>query len=156
GRALGHGRDRRAQPCRDVEEPPRAALAPVQVEDAAEHASPCQSLEPWLERGEEPRVSEDPRGMLAGPPRVRPRDARRGLRRAVLVAGQAAVAGRSALELVPVDAEPLGPVAEDDELDVARQEIDDLRQRAEQDRAEHDVPERETKLPPECLDLVDA
>src|ERR1019366_5501336 len=150
---LAERRDGGEKPRGQVREAPHAALAPARVEDGPEQRGPEDSLHDRLEAAEETEEDAAERvGVRAGGVR----DAR-GLRdAAVFLAGPAAVAAaRAAPELVPVLLEAVG-AGPPEERDVARDEIEDLRERADEDRSEDEVPRRQAKTNAPDLHFVRA
>ena len=139
--ALAERRDRREKPPAKVGEAADASLAPAQVEEPAEHRRPEEPLQQPARSPPTSAPEHASDGVGVAGDRVRNA---RGLRdTAILVAGQAAVAAaRAAPELVPVRVEAVGARAPE-ELDVARQQVEDLRERADEHRAEDEVPRRE-------------
>ncbi len=149
--SLPERRDRGEKPRREVKETPRAPLAPVHVEQNAEQHAPQHGLQRRLERADgTPRHAPERIGRRPGPMR----NARRQRRAALLVARQPAIAAtRAAAKLVPMGAEPVR-ARPPEELEVARKEIQNLRDRADEHRAEDQVPAAEAELPRADGDLV--
>ena len=132
-RALAHRRDRREEPRREVEEAPRAPLAPVQVEERRRARRSRRAPGATARSRRSSAAIERPEAVGV---RARPTS---GSTPGACIAhaslpGRPQLPRRAALELVPVEAEALRAVAAEHELEVAREEVEDLRERAEQDR----------------------